>query len=61
MTNIYIEQGYVDREDYLRTLAEDYEVDYYEVFELAFTLGEGEDFDGLVTMVEDYAESLGEM
>lgn len=56
----YTEKGYEDREEYLESLAEDMCVDYEYVHELAALLGEDEDFDGLVTAVEDYAEGLGE-
>jgi hypothetical protein len=53
--NIYVEEGYKDRADYLRNLAWDNDVDEDVVFALADVLGEGEDFDGLVTSIEDIA------
>lgn len=53
--SVYTDNGYEDREDYLRCLAEDNEVDYSMVRALAEVLGPSEDFDGLVTEVEDYA------
>ncbi len=53
---IYEDNGYEDREDYLRCLAEDNEVDYSTVRALADVLGENEDFDGLVTSVQDVAQ-----
>ena len=53
---IYQENGYKDRADYLRCLAEDYGVDLDTVLYLADVLGEREDFDGLVVALEDYAE-----
>ena len=56
MANIYEEKGYADREDYLNNLADTYGVDFQVVKVLADTLGESEDFDGLVNMVEDAAE-----
>lgn len=56
--NIYQENGYENREDYLRSLSEEYDVDYHAVHELATLLGESEDFDGLVNAVEDM-ESYG--
>lgn len=51
--NIYVEEGYKDRADYLRNLAWDNDVDEEVVYALADVLGEGEDFDGLVTSIED--------
>jgi hypothetical protein len=55
MPNIYIENGYADREEYLRSLADEYEVDMQIVSAAADALGPNEDFDGLVTTLEDYA------
>ena len=55
--NIYIDNGYDDREDYLRCLADENDVDIDTVFILASLLGEDEDFDGLVTSVKD-AENM---
>ncbi len=52
---VYEEQGYKDRDDYLEQLALENEVDLETVRELAFLLGENEDFDGLVTSVQDLA------
>ena len=56
--NIYQENGYKNRTDYLKHLAEDYDVSIGTVILLASTLGKSEDFDGLVTAVEDYAERM---
>ena len=50
--NIYKERGYNDREHYLESLAEDYGVELYIVKELAWFLGEAEDFDLLVRSME---------
>ena len=50
---IYQREGFRDREDYLRNLADDYEVDLESVVLLADMLGPNEDFDGLVSMVQD--------
>ena len=49
MTNpdIYREYGYDDRDDYLRSLADDYGVPEEAVQALADILGPDEDFDGL--------------
>ena len=61
--NVYREKGYESRKHFLQCLAEDYDlqidllvytVDYKDVVILATTLGESEDFDGLVSVLEDY-------
>ena len=54
--NIYKENGYESRRDYLQCIAEDYGVSQQVVFMLADVLGPNEDFDGLVTEIIDYAE-----
>jgi hypothetical protein len=59
MTNIYQQNGHVSREAYLESLAEDYEVSIRNVHMLADLLGPDEDFDGLVTSLEDYASEMG--
>ena len=51
--NIYQENGYADRDDYLNCLSEDYGVSIEDVYSLAEMLGENEDFDGLVSALED--------
>lgn len=51
--NIYKENGYTDRKDYLNCLAEDLGVDLEIVLISAELLGQSEDFDGLVSMLED--------
>lgn len=53
MSNIYKENGYENRQDYLKNLAEDYGADIHTVSTLADLLGPDEDFDGLVTSLED--------
>ena len=53
MNDVYIENGYESREDYLQCLAEEYDADIETVKALADVLGESEDFDGLVTALED--------
>ena len=50
---IYQENGYADRDDYLNCLSEDYGVSIEDVYSLAEMLGENEDFDGLVSALED--------
>jgi hypothetical protein len=44
------------RREYLDALAEDAGVDRSTVYMLAAMLGPSEDFDGLVTALEDYAQ-----
>ncbi len=51
--DVYRENGYDDREDYLRSLADDYGVPLDAVQALADILGPDEDFDGLVSNLED--------
>lgn len=53
---VYKENGYSNREDYLKSLAEDFDMEYENVLMLATTLGEEEDFDGLITVLEDHCE-----
>jgi len=53
MKNVYRENGYENRKEYLCSLAEDYGVDKSSVFTLAAILGESEDFDGLITSIQD--------
>ena len=52
--NVYTRNGYKNREDYLRSLADDFGVPPMVVYELSGMLGAEEDFDGLVTSLEDY-------
>jgi len=61
--SIYQENGYTCRKDYLSSLAEEYGVDYQTVACLAALLGCEEDFDALVSAVEDIACQIedGEM
>lgn len=56
--NIYTENGYKDRADYLHALADDMCADFATVCLMADLLGESEDFDGLVSMLEDAAEGM---
>ena len=53
MDNVYQMNGYESRKDYLEQLADNMGVDRKNVFALADLLGETEDFDGLVTALED--------
>ena len=54
--NPYVEQGFENRKDYLNSLADDYDVDVQTVYHLARILGPSEDFDMLVSTIEDHAE-----
>jgi hypothetical protein len=56
--SVYTENGYKDRHDYLVSLSEEMGVDMETVFTLASLLGPSEDFDGLVTTLEDCAEGM---
>jgi hypothetical protein len=56
--NEYTQQGYTSRADYLASLADDFGVSLDTVYALADLLGPNEDFDGLVTALEDYAEEM---
>ena len=50
----YTDEGYKNRRHYLKCLADDMGIDVDVVFTIADLLGPSEDFDGLVTMLEDY-------
>lgn len=56
MENVYERNGYENRKEYLENLADEYGIDKGTVFEMASILGENEDFDGLVTTIEDYLD-----
>jgi hypothetical protein len=56
--NKYQEQGYESRKHYLQCLAEDLGIDVETVYATASMLGASEDFDGLVTTLEDYADGF---
>jgi hypothetical protein len=58
MTDIYTDNGYTDRAEYLDSLAEEYGMDINMVLNLAELLGPNEDFDGLVTTIQDYSARL---
>lgn len=51
--SVYTDNGYKDRAEYLSALSEDYGVFIETVQCLADLLGEEEDFDGLVSALED--------
>ena len=53
--DVYQQNGFTSRQDYLNNLADEYgDV----VFDLADLLGETEDFDGLVTSLEDFSDEI---
>ena len=54
MLTDYQSQGFENRKAYLESLCEEY--DRTTVYALADMLGPNEDFDGLVTSLEDYAD-----
>jgi hypothetical protein len=54
--NEYQLNGYANRREYLESLCEEYPRDI--VFALADILGSSEDFDGLITSLEDYSFDL---
>jgi hypothetical protein len=56
MDNVYTMNGYKNRKDYLENLALDMGIEKDIVFSLASLLGSIEDFDGLVSSLEDYSE-----
>lgn len=49
----YKEKGYANRDEYLEELADETGYPVAVVEELANVLGESEDFDGLVSVLED--------
>lgn len=51
---IYRDHGYKDRGDYLKNLAYEYDVPISVVQAVADMLGPSEDFDGLISSLEDY-------
>ena len=53
--NIYKEYGFENRREYLQNLSEEYDLDINIVLALADLLGENEDFDGLVSELQDYS------
>jgi hypothetical protein len=57
MNNVYQENGYESRKDYLQCMSEDYGVPLDVVVTLA-NMMPGEDFDGLITALEDIADGL---
>ena len=52
---LYLEYGVESRAEYLELMADEFDVPLSTVKALADVLGPNEDFDGLVTSLEDYA------
>lgn len=57
--NAYEANGFCDRDEYLRFLADDFGCDLEIVYEAAELLGPDEDFDGLVSTLDDYLSGRG--
>lgn len=53
--SIYQIKGFMDRQDYFESLADENGIDISVVYAVADMLGEIEDFDGLPITLEDYA------
>lgn len=53
--SIYTDNGYESREDYLNNLADEFGIDRDIVYSIAAMLGSSEDFDGLITALDDFA------
>lgn len=58
--DVYKENGFNSRKAYLKDLADNLDVPLSIVHMIAGMLGESEDFDGLVTSLEDYESYQGE-
>lgn len=58
MMDVYHHNGYANRKEYLETLASEFELPYGTVKMIADMLGAEEDFDGLVTELEEMYDYL---
>lgn len=58
-SNIYQENGYENRKDYLKSVADEYGIDLGIVCLFADMLGPNEDFDGLISVIEDLVNNWG--
>ena len=54
----YKEHGYTNREEYLKSLAIEYNANKNHVISLAELLGPAEDFNGLVSDLEDFSSFI---
>ena len=52
---VYQENGFSNRDEHLSDLADNYGVSMCVVLSIAEILGENEDFDGLISTLEDYS------
>lgn len=52
---IYQQNGFKDREAYLEYLCDEYGADMFTVSSIADVLGENEDFDGLISSLNDFS------
>lgn len=58
MNKVYIDNGHADRAAYLKHLSEEYGLPISLVTSLAHILGKSEDFDGLISALEDAVLTL---
>lgn len=58
--NPYIANGYANRKEYLQCMSEDYDLPLSLVYDIAQLLGKNEDFDGLISSLEDAENIFGE-
>jgi hypothetical protein len=56
---VYTANGCKDRDDYLNSLADDRGIDRMAVNIISDMLGENEDFDGLITALDDFKDYEG--
>ena len=57
--DVYQENGYKDRADYLEQLSMEYDCPIEIINSLVDSLGKSEDFDGLVSALRDWEEMRG--
>lgn len=55
--NAYEREGYANRKEYLDALAEQFDLPAHVVYTAAGLLGQNEDFDGLISTLEDESMS----
>lgn len=55
---IYLRHGYSNRDEYLDYLAEEYNVEVSVINDLSSFIGQDEDFDGLISALDDMVDSL---
>ena len=55
---IYLRHGYSNRDAYLDYLAEEYNVEVSVINDLSSFIGQDEDFDGLISALDDMVDSL---